>query len=170
MHTRYLPSPSTAVRKGVTYPSVCYLAKRTRRTRRVKSASARSGIAMESDEQARLASAARLALADAEKRWRRELGAAAEERNRLRAEIKKLQAARGGTSVSPLPGGERTSPAAKRARLSGGGRKDIENDVPPAPLDHALSRTELYARYHVAEAGWREEADKVATLERSLAS
>lgn len=96
------------------------------------------------EEALRLGRAARSALAEAEARWRRELGAAAKERSRLRDEIRALK-------------GQDLEPAAKKARV---GAKPAD-----APL---IGHVELYAKYHAVEESLRTERDKSSTLETQL--
>ena len=103
-----------------------------------------------------LRQAAQLALAEAEGRWRRELGASAQERNRLRNEIKELKEKQ--QSGAGSAGGVATAqvqPSAKRARLG---------EDPPGQL----GRLEAYARYHAAEAAQRAERDRADALELDL--
>ena len=101
-------------------------------------------------EDVRLGRAARLALQEAEARWRRELGAAANERNRLREEIQKLKG-------MPAPSDASSEPAAKRQRLS-----------PKGPAQPLIGRTEMYAKYHTVEEQLRAEKSKSADLEAQL--
>eukprot|EP00900_Chrysochromulina_parva_P023805 jgi/Chrpa1/6058/Chrysochromulina_OHIO_Genome00001742-RA len=102
-------------------------------------------------EDVRLGRAARLALQEAEARWRRELGAAANERNRLREEIRNLKGV-------PAPSDASSSePAAKRQRLG-----------PKGPAQPLIGRTELYAKYHTVEEQLRAEKSKSADLEAQL--
>ena len=116
-------------------------------------------------ERLRLGEAARAALAEAEGRWRRELGAAAQERMRLRADIAALTQRRSKPLVHSPPGrSDGDAHAAKRARVDAG---------PPiggsGEAGTALSRTELYAMYHGAEETLRVERERANDAEAQLA-
>ena len=120
-------------------------------------------MAVDEEEAVRMEGAARLALAEAETVRRKEWAAAAQERQRLRAEIRELQERIGATGDSERVPPSSTSPAAKRARRhSPGGAVDL------APPSGGMSRTQAYARFHEAEAALRAEQDKSAGLEASL--
>mmetsp|Transcript_53934 Transcript_53934/g.159843 ORF Transcript_53934/g.159843 Transcript_53934/m.159843 type:complete len:808 (-) Transcript_53934:119-2542(-) len=115
-------------------------------------------------EQLKLGEAARAALAESEGRWRRERGAAAQERMRLRADIAALTQRRSKPLVHSPPGrAEGEGHAAKRARLDAG---------PPSlggADGNALSRTELYTMYHSTEEALRSERERAADAETQLA-
>ena len=113
-------------------------------------------------EQLRMGEAARAALAEAEGRWRRERGAAAAERMRLRAEIAALTSQRP-CSHPRADLQEGRSPSAKRARMDPGA------SVSPGEANSAHSRTEVYAMYHQAEASMRAERERAEQAEAQLA-
>ena len=100
-------------------------------------------------EATRLREAAQAALGEAEARWRSQLGAATQERQRLRAEISTL-------TKRLLGGGDAKENVAKRQR--------VEAD----PAEAALGRTEVYARYHHAEAALRDERERASAAEEQL--
>lgn len=109
-------------------------------------------------ERLRLGEAARAALAEAEGRWRRERGAAAQEQMRLRAEIQALTQRRSNPIVPTERDGD--APAAKRARLN----TDPTADASLA----ALSRTEVYAMYHSSEESLQAERGRRVEAEEQL--
>ena len=96
-----------------------------------------------------MGAAARTALAEAEGRWQRERGAASQERMRLREEIVEL-------NKRLMTTEQENRPSPKRARTTA-------NRTEP-PGQAALSRTEVYARFHEAEATAR------SANERAVAS
>ena len=106
------------------------------------SAPASAAIVLEArlEEAERLSGAARAALAEAEGRWRRQLGAAVAERQKLRQKL---------NQKSP----DATRPA----------KRQKHHDT-----DSSLTRTEVYARYHDAEAALRTERFRAAEAEEQL--
>ena len=104
------------------------------------------------DEEVRLGRAARVALAEAESRWRQALGSAAAERNTLRSEIKDLK--------NRLKPQQEDGHTAKKAR--------IVREQAPTVTEQAMTRTEMYARYHESEEALRTEREKTASLEEQL--
>ena len=113
-------------------------------------------------ESARLGDAARAALTEAEGRWRQALGTAAQERLKLRAEIGVLRTRGRDTSVAPAP-------AAKRQRTGGALQAAASSNTPDENVgDPALSRTEVYAKFHEAEAALRVERERASEAEGQL--
>ena len=113
-------------------------------------------------ESARLGDAARAALTEAEGRWRQALGTAAQERLKLRAEIGVLRTRGRDTNVAPAP-------AAKRQRTGGALQAAASSSTPDENVgDPALSRTEVYAKFHEAEAALRVERERASEAEGQL--
>ena len=113
-------------------------------------------------ESARLGDAARAALTEAEGRWRQALGTAAQERLKLRAEIGVLRTRGRDASVAPAP-------AAKRQRTGGALQAAASSNTPDENVgDPALSRTEVYAKFHEAEAALRVERERASEAEGQL--
>ena len=114
-------------------------------------------------ESARLGDAARTALTEAEGRWRQALGTAAQERLKLRAEIGVLRT-RGRDPASVAP-----APTAKRQRTGGALQAVASSSAPDENVgDPALSRTEVYAKFHEAEAALRVERERASEAEGQL--
>jgi hypothetical protein len=107
----------------------------------------------EEPENVLLGRVARSALADAESRLRKEQFNAAQERNKLRAEIRDLKERKSARS-----GDGSSMPAAKRPR----------HEAPEVQAPAHMGPTEAYTMYHAAEAALREEREKVGSLEASL--
>ena len=110
-------------------------------------------------ERARLGDAARTALIEAEGRWRQALGTAAQERLRLRAEIGVLRTRGRDASLAPI---------AKRQRTGAAPQAVASSNTPDDGGDPALSRTEVYAKYHDAEAALRTERERATEAEGQL--
>ena len=110
--------------------------------------------------------AARAALAEVEARWRRDQFAAAQERNRLRAEIKELKEQQQQQQQSVPSGVDHSSPPAPAAKRQK--RASLGADEAMVQATQGLTRTEMYAKYHAAETALLAEQDKVASLENSL--
>ena len=106
-------------------------------------------------ESARLGEAARTALTQAESRWRQALGTAAQERLRLRAEIGVLRTGR-----------DASLPAAKRQKTGAAPQAAASSSDDGG--DPALSRTEVYVKYHEAEAARRAERERATEAETQL--
>jgi hypothetical protein len=111
--------------------------------------------ASEREEDRRLGDAARAALADAEGRWQRERGSAAQERGRLREEIVEL-------NKRLMVTEQENRPSPKRARVDRGA-----NRAEP-PGHAALTRTEVYVRFHEAEASARAATERATVAEDQL--
>jgi hypothetical protein len=113
-------------------------------------------------ESARLGDAARTALTEAEGRWRQALGTAAQERLKLRAEIGVLRTRGRDASVV-------LSPTAKRQRTGGALQAVASSSTPDKNVgDPALSRTEVYTKFHEAEAALRVERERASEAEGQL--
>ena len=111
-------------------------------------------------ESARLGDAARTALTEAEGRWRQALGTAAQERLKLRAEIGVLRTRGRDASLAPT---------AKRQRTGGALQAVGSSSTPDDNLgDPVLSRTEVYAKFHEAEAALRGERERASEAEGQL--
>ena len=125
------------------------------------------------EESERLLAAARAALAHSEARWRRELGQATGERNRLRAEIGALRRSEGG---SPAPKRARRDEATRDAAATPDAAATRDAAATSAPAARALlapdaeplSRTELYAMYAQSESALREERSRAAQTDGLL--